>query len=55
MSSAPLPHQQSISGTYATNGSQAFAGVVHGNIYYGARECPYTIILSLYIVFRLCS
>ncbi|KAL9062882.1 MAG: hypothetical protein Q9161_009717 [Pseudevernia consocians] len=35
MSSAPL---QSISDTYATNGSQAFAGVVHGNVYYGARE-----------------
>ena len=41
MSTAPLHHQQIIGGTFATDGSQAFAGTVHGNVYYGARGCPY--------------
>ena len=42
MSSAPLPHQQYISGTSATDGAQAFAGINLGNVYYGnaaARKC----------------
>ena len=41
MSSAPLPHQQHISGTWATDGGQVFAGINLGTIYYGntgARE-----------------
>jgi hypothetical protein len=42
MSRATLPHQQQyISGTSATDGAQAFAGIVYGNVYYGntvARE-----------------
>jgi hypothetical protein len=49
MSSALLPHQQYISGTSATDGAQAFAGIVHGNVYYGntgAREREYIRLLD---------
>jgi hypothetical protein len=63
MSSAPLPHQQYISGTSATGGAQAFAGINLGKVYYGhtgAREREHIkrldpVFESVELILRLAS